>query len=86
MLDTMKALASSRKFWVGTITVLAIAGAVLLVALGKLDAAQLTATIAGITAVGITVIGSIAWEDTAEKKAKSQDYAKVPTKKKEPAS
>lgn len=68
MIQAWKLLFASRKFWIGTITVFAIAAASALVALGKLSHDQLAPTIAGITSVGITAIGSIAWEDGAKGK------------------
>ena len=68
MIATWVLLFQSRKFWIASITILAIVGAVALVGLGKVDAAHLTTTIAAITTVGISVIGSIAWEDTTKAK------------------
>ena len=73
MIQTWKLLLSSRKFWIGSITVFAIAAASALVALGKLSHDQLTPTIAGITSVGIAAIGSIAWEDTTKAKSDSPE-------------
>jgi hypothetical protein len=72
MWETLKALATSRKAWVGTMTVMAIACSTVLVAMGKVEASQLTAMIAGITATGMTVIGAIAWEDTAKSDVKAR--------------
>jgi len=69
MVDTWKALLSSRKFWVGTVSVAAIAAAVTLVSLGKLPESALLPTISAITTMGLSVIGSIAWEDAAAKRA-----------------
>lgn len=67
MKNAWVALLSSRKWWVGTLTVGAVIAATTLVALGKLPAAQLVPTIAAITATGMGVIGAIAWEDVASK-------------------
>jgi hypothetical protein len=62
-------LFSSRKFWIGTLTIAATLGAVFLRATGKLPADALVPTIGAITSVGLSVIGSIAWEDSASKGA-----------------
>jgi hypothetical protein len=67
--DTVVALLSSRKFYVGTLTIIAVIAAVVMVVLGKIPPEHLTVTIGAITATGITVIGSIAWEDGAAKNA-----------------
>jgi hypothetical protein len=69
MIATWLLLFQSRKFWVASVTILAIVSAVALVVAGKVDAAHLTTTIAAITTVGISVIGSIAWEDTTKAKS-----------------
>ncbi len=66
MIDSWKALFASRKFWIGTLTIIAIIAAVLLVSLGKIDSASLVPTIVSITTTGVAVIGTIAWEDTAQ--------------------
>lgn len=63
MLKAWSVLFSSRKFWVGTISVLAIVLAVLLRTLDKIPADALIPTISSITTLGLGVIGSIAWED-----------------------
>lgn len=68
MLAAWSALFSSRKFWVGTITVAAVIGAVVLRALDKVPADALVPTITAMTAAALGVIGSIAWEDTSKKK------------------
>lgn len=62
---TWQALLSSRKFWVGTITVAAVLGAVALRATGKIPADALVATVTSLTTVAMSVIGSIAWEDAS---------------------
>ncbi len=69
MISTWALLINSRKFWIGGVTLLAIAGAITLVALGKLSEASLVPTMTAITGLGITIIGSIAWEDTTKAKA-----------------
>lgn len=69
MFATWGLLLQSRKFWIGIITLLAISGAITLVAIGKLDQAALVSTITAITGLGIATIGSIAWEDTTKAKA-----------------
>ncbi len=66
MIDSWKALFASRKFWIGTLTIIAIVAAVLLVSLGKIESASLVPTIVSITTTGVAVIGTIAWEDTAQ--------------------
>lgn len=82
-------LFASRKFWVGTITVLAIVVGSVLVSMGKIDATLLVVTIAGIAGTGMTLIGSIAWEDAAEKRSAPQTIntatADVAEKKDEPS-
>jgi hypothetical protein len=69
MVNTFSALLSSRKFWVGTLTVIATLGAVLLRSLDKIPADALLPTIGAVTTLGLGVIGSIAWEDAALKTA-----------------
>jgi len=69
MISTWALLLNSRKFWVGGVTILAIAGTIALVALGKLSEASLVPTMTAITGLGIAIIGSIAWEDTTKAKA-----------------
>jgi len=68
-MNTLTALLTSRKFWIGTMSVAATLGAVLLRALNKIPADALVPTMAAITATGLGVIGSIAWEDAASKGA-----------------
>lgn len=63
MISTFGALMQSRKFWVGTITVLAMVGAVVLRVTGKIGPSDLLPTILGLSATGSTLIGAIAWED-----------------------
>lgn len=75
-MNTLGLLLASRKIWVGTMTVIAIAAATTLVALGKLPASELTTTIAGLTAVGLGVIGSIAWEDVNKSKVQVAEATK----------
>lgn len=65
MKQTWQTLLSSRKFWVGTITVAAVLGAVFLRSTGKIPADALIPTVTSLTAVAMSVIGSIAWEDAA---------------------
>jgi hypothetical protein len=60
-LDFMKALLTSRKFWLGLLGVI---GAVVMFAQGGIDANALVDAI--VTLVGI-VIGGIALEDAAQK-------------------
>ena len=84
MKDAVVALLSSRKFFVGTITVLAVISAVVLRALDKIPADALVPTIVSLTAVALGVIGTIAWEDTASAQAASAEaiadtHAKIAT-------
>ena len=72
MFATLYLLVQSRKFWVGTITVFAMAISVLLVTLGKIDVSALVPTITGVGTIGATLIGSIAWEDASKAKAETQ--------------
>src|SRR5882724_8915716 len=72
MFATWGLLLQSRKFWTGTLTIVGVLGAVLMVALGKVDAAHLVPTIMAITATGLTLIGTTAWEDTSKTKANAQ--------------
>lgn len=67
MFATFTLLAGSRKFWVGTLTIVAIASTTALVALGKIPPTAYLATLAAVTTTGLGVIGSIAWEDAAQK-------------------
>ncbi len=72
MLTALSLLFASRKFWVATITVLSIVAGTVLVSLGKIDSTQLLVTVGGIAATGITLIGSISWEDSASKRGNAQ--------------
>ena len=66
-MNTVVALLSSRKFWVGLLTIAATVGAVVLRVTDKIPSDALVPTIVAITATGLGVIGSIAWEDAALK-------------------
>lgn len=58
-LDQMKTLSlllTSRKFWIGTISVLGVACAVLLRVLDKIPVDALTPTILAIAATGVSVV------------------------------
>jgi hypothetical protein len=68
MMNAWTALFASRKFWIGTLSVVSVIGAVVLVAMGKVDKDHLVPTITAISAIGVTLIGSIAWEDSAQKR------------------
>ena len=82
------ALLSSRKWWTGFLTISAIATATFLVHAKMLETAQLVPTIGAITAIGISVIGSIAWEDSSAKKSAANTTisasATVPEKRETP--
>lgn len=71
MKNAWLALLSSRKTWVGLLTVASVVGAVVLRALDKLPAEALVPTIGAISSVGLGIIGSIAWEDSAAKGSKT---------------
>lgn len=77
-MNTLLALTSSRKFWLGTITVAAIVGAVVMRVTGKIESSDLGPTIAGISSVAMMVIGSIAWEDTAAKRVEAAKATPTP--------
>ncbi len=61
--DTWHILFTSRKFWVGTISVTAVFAAVLLRSLNLIPADALIPTITAITATGLGFIGATAHED-----------------------
>lgn len=84
-MSTLSALLGSRKFWVGTLTIAATVGAVVLRVVDKIPADALVPTIAAITATGLTVIGSIAWEDAAAKGAGGGGAPSLPTGSKDAA-
>ncbi len=67
--STASALFSSRKVWVSIITVLSVIGAVVLRATDKIPADALIPMIGSLSAAGIALIGSIAYEDAAQKGA-----------------
>jgi hypothetical protein len=67
--STASALASSRKVWVGIVTLCAIAGAITLRIFDKIPSDAIVPTIYAISGVGLTLIGGIAYEDAAEKGA-----------------
>lgn len=60
---TVVALLTSRKFWVGTISVGAVFASVLLVVLKIIPQEALIPTISSITAMGMTYITAVAWEN-----------------------
>jgi hypothetical protein len=70
-MNTLSLLLSSRKVWSGIISILAVAGAVLLRVLDKIPADALTPTILAIMTAGTSVILSTAWEDVAKHAAGS---------------
>ena len=71
MKDALLALVSSRKFWTGTVSVMAVFGAVLLCALKIIPESSLIPTISAITATALGFMGTTAWEDTSKTKANS---------------
>jgi len=77
MLNSWKLLLQSRKFWVGTITVLAVFASVYLRAAGKIPADALIPTIAAITSTALGLIGGIAWEDVANKDSAARKGSEV---------
>jgi uncharacterized membrane protein len=68
-MNTFSALMQSRKFWVASITVLAIIAATVAMAMGKIAPAGFVPFVASVTTIGLGTIGSIAWEDSAQKSA-----------------
>lgn len=78
MFDTIRALLNSRKWWVGSLTILATFGVLALRALDKIPADAMGMTMATLTTIGLGVIGSIAWEDTTAKKADATRAAPAP--------
>ncbi len=69
MKDTLAALLSSRKFWVGTISMAAVFAAVFLRSLQLIPADALIPTIVAITTTGLGFVGATSWEDVATKNA-----------------
>lgn len=67
MLNAWSLLFGSRKFWLGLLTLASLAAAVVLRVTDKIPADALVPTITALTAVGISSVLSIAWEDAAEK-------------------
>lgn len=67
MKETFITLLASRKFWVGTLTVVAVAAATTLRALNLIPSDALIPTITAITATGLGFIGATAAEDAAKK-------------------
>lgn len=62
-------LFASRKFWVGFLTIVSVIAVVVLRVTDKIPGDALVPTLSAVTALGLGVIGSIAWEDVAEKRA-----------------
>ena len=75
MTSAWSQLFASRKFWVGFLTVVSVVGAVVLRVTDKIPAEALVPTISSVTAVGLGIIGSIAWEDVAKSGASSKAEA-----------
>ena len=75
MKNAWSLLLASRKFWMGLLTIVAVVSSVVLRALDKIPADALLPTISAITAVGLGIIGSIAWEDAASKRASASRAA-----------
>lgn len=85
-LDQMKTLSlllTSRKFWIGTISVLGVACAVLLRVLDKIPVDALTPTILAIAATGVSVVTGVAWEDSAKHAAGKHHASSKPAATKE---
>lgn len=70
-MSTFLVLLQSRKFYIGMLTIVAVAAATFLRAKGWIPPDALLPTIAGICVTGCTTIGSIAWEDSATKKGRA---------------
>lgn len=71
MTTTWSALMSSRKFWIGALTLAAIASATAMVIAKVIPTTEFLGTITAITAVGGVSINAIAKEDAAQKGAAS---------------
>lgn len=67
-MGTFALLLASRKFWVGSLSLAATFSVVLLRALDKIPADAMIPTMAAITATGLGVVSSIAWEDSSRNK------------------
>jgi hypothetical protein len=65
MKDTLVLLLSSRKFWVGFLTISAVFAAVFLRSMNMITAEALVPTIIAITSTGLGFIGSVAWESVS---------------------
>jgi len=70
---------SSRKFWVGTVSVAAVFASVLLVALKIIPESSLIPTISAITATSLGFMGTTAWVDAASQKAAAPPPATATT-------
>ena len=62
-------LLASRKFWMAVTSMIAMTGVVVLRALDKIPTDAMVPMLGAITATGLGVITSIAWEDAAGKKS-----------------
>lgn len=85
MKNALIALLSSRKTWVGLLTVFSVVGAVVLRALDKLPADALVPTIGAISSIGLGIIGSIAWEDVNRAKPAEAPTQNVTVNQPQPA-
>lgn len=65
MKDTLVSLLSSRKFWVGTLTVGSVFASTILVALKIIPESALIPTITAVTATGMTFITATAFESAS---------------------
>ena len=74
----MLSILNSRKFFVGTISVVAIIAASTLRALDKIPQDALFATVTGLIVVGTAVILGTAWEDSSAKGAGGKDAPPPP--------
>lgn len=75
-MGTFTLLLASRKFWVGSLSLAATFGVVLLRALDKIPADAMIPTMAAITATGLGVVSSIAWEDSSKSKVAAAEASK----------
>ncbi len=66
MKNTVVLLLSSRKFWVGTMSVAGVFAASILCALKVIPESALIPTITAVTATGMSFIGAVAFESASK--------------------
>ncbi len=73
MLKTWSTLLASRKMWVGLLTIVSVLGSLYLRAKDLIPSDAMVPTILSFSATGLSIIGSIAWEDASAKGAGGAD-------------